>query len=558
MSQKAADAAIEGKFERIGRLRAAAMDAGLSGDDLYGIDPEFIKARLKGSDDILKAMRALEKGFSEEAGDLIKTNSDMASYLSQIVNAQKVEESAMNNELIRIAGLSANSQFAHASAMVRLGKSAHDSLIALDNMFDARTVMSNMAEANFSKESMTLAQNILDVLLEDMEKNSSILKGISKGTENEAELAKYMSGVKSRQLGEKVLSMIYGAAEGSESSTVQDVLDSMERLANTSRMRKAKGYSKLLTITGDENDLINLKAAADQSRRIKALERRANIKSLNDQLDNMIQSLETAQPGEIESERLARKAFVLDQSRSILESRVRMGSASSDDHKLAASLMGYYGEEISGLDEETKRVSNQVLELSNAKRYLKETGFDEILKFGGRSSASNFAPQALDLDEDTQKKLFYGLDEQGALQDVSSSSYKRVTESWKNGKLGEAFGNPIVKKSAYAVAGLLAASFIYSGVKDRGEQEISGPPLLPGGSAYEQLPQRTPQIPNQSMFSGYNRGTGYTVHLEGSREQIESFGQSAGSVARGPINSTMSRGLPRLGRDPYSEIAGSF
>jgi hypothetical protein len=56
------------------------------------------------------------------------------------------------------------------------------------------------------------------------------------------------------------------------------------------------------------------------------------------------------------------------------------------------------------------------------------------------------------------------------------------------------------------------------------------------------------------MFSGYNEGTSLQVNIEGSRDQIDSFTSVAGSNA----SSTMYRGLPQLGRDPYSFLAGSF
>lgn len=188
---------------------------------------------------------------------------------------------------------------------------------------------------------------------------------------------------------------------------------------------------------------------------------------------------------------------------------------------------------------------------------LKTCGVEDLLRKGPSNAAAGFAPTELDLTDEERKLIFEGVGDD-APPNIPSTPYKRIAESFKEGKLGEAFGNPIIKKSAYAAVGLIAASFIYQAKKDRGEQEIAGPPLLPGGSAYEAMPSRASQVPNTSMFSGYNPGTGYSVHLEGSREQIESFTNSAGSVARGPINSTMSRGLPQLGRDNFSEIAGSF
>jgi hypothetical protein len=238
----------------------------------------------------------------------------------------------------------------------------------------------------------------------------------------------------------------------------------------------------------------------------------------------------------------------------------------SDDLRLAAAFIAKSEPETGlakmGLDEDTLLISRRILQFSNARRSLKDTGMEDILSYSGTGTAADLAPTPI--DEDVRSRILSGVTESDQEDDLTNlaqanrGKYKRLTDSWRDGKLGEAFDNPIIKKSAYAAVGLIAASFIYAGSKDRGEQEISGPPLLPGGSAYETLPQRTPQIPDTSMFSGYKPGVGYSVHIEGSRNQIEAFGSSARSVAKGPINSTMSRGLPQLGRDPYSEVASSF
>lgn len=241
----------------------------------------------------------------------------------------------------------------------------------------------------------------------------------------------------------------------------------------------------------------------------------------------------------------------------------------TDDHRLAAALLASFNEDRASslgqmaLDEDTSKIASNVIRLSSARKRLQDTGMEDVLSFGGRpSGAAGFAPPPIDIDlTDTERaNLFFGTDDGDVSDFIPKSKYKRLTSEWRDTKLGEAFDNPIVKKSVYAAAGLMAASFIYAAKKDkdRGEQEMSGPPLLPGGSAYEQMPVRTPQIPNTSMFSGYSSGMGHSVHIEGSRDQMSSFRESMGSVVNGPINSTMSRGLPQLGRDTYSQIASSF
>jgi hypothetical protein len=559
LSQNVADAAIQAKFERIGRLRAMALEAGMSGEDLAGIDPEFIKARLKSPDALNMAIDSLREGFVKEAGNTLQTNEAMKSYISEIDLAKKANDSSeLNEQVIRIAGMATDSKFAHASAMAKIGKNNKDAVDALSDSVNTRRTTQYLGEINTSREATTIAENILNEYSRLSADSEDVLSNISAKTGAESESFIYEGLLKKQQVGEQLRSMIYAGVQGTQNTTVQDILDNMERLSNTSRFRGTRGYEGLLSATGDENDIRNLVYGSQRARELKFLRKQENIESLANQLDDMI-----AQANAMSTQD---RADILRQSRDVLESHVRMNTSRvSDDHRLAAAFIAASESETGiakmSLDEDTLLISRRILQFSNARRYLKDTGMEDILSYSGTGGID------LDdkgIDQDVRSRVLSGLTESDQEDDLTNlaqanrGKYKRITDSWRGGKLGEAFDNPIVKKSAYAAVGLIAASFIYSGSKDRGEQEISGPPLLPGGSAYENLPQRTPQIPDASMFSGYKPGVGYSVHIEGSRNQIEAFGSSARSVAKGPINSTMSRGLPQLGRDPYSEVASSF
>ena len=559
LSQNVADAAIQARFNKIGRLRAVALEAGMSGDLLAGIDPEFIKARLKGRDALNMAVESLETGFREQAGDLLNTNAEMQSYLSEINLAKKANtNSELNEQVIRIAGMAADSQFAHASAMARIGKNNKEAIDAVSDSIYARRTTQYLGEINTSREASTLAENILNEYSRLTTESEDVLSNISAKTGAESETFIYEALLKKQQIGEQLRSMIYAGAQGAQNTTVQDILDNMERLSNTSRHRGVSGYGDLLTATGDENDLKNLVSAAKNARELKFLRKQENIEFLANQFDDLMSQAAMSSDD---------RAYILKLSRDALESHVKMNASRvSDDHRLAAAFIAASEPETGlakmGLDEDTLLISRRILQFSNARRSLKDTGMEDILSYSGTGTAADLAPTPI--DEDVRSRILSGVTESDQEDDLTNlaqanrGKYKRLTDSWRDGKLGEAFDNPIIKKSAYAAVGLIAASFIYAGSKDRGEQEISGPPLLPGGSAYETLPQRTPQIPDTSMFSGYKPGVGYSVHIEGSRNQIEAFGSSARSVAKGPINSTMSRGLPQLGRDPYSEVARSF
>lgn len=524
--------------------------SGLDPDLVAGIDPEFIRARLKNKEDAASALRALHRGFEDNIGNFRSAESDQ--YLANLKAASQAED-GLTEQAIKLAGLSSDSQYAHASKNIQLGKKAEDAYNALARELQQKSQMLFQNEVKTTSEASKLAENILDQFMKMEQETTSLLSMADGQADDVSETIKAMASVRRQIAGEKVRSMIIAGAEGSQGTTVQDILDNMERLTYTQRYRKSRVYEKLTTTGIEENELQQLFDAARNSRIQKALERQGTQNALFDQLQELMEQAKDP----------AIRRDLIDHAKNTLEV-LRTGgrTVSPDDHKLAAILLQSFNEmslKDSGLADEALQEARNMLMLSGARRNLDEYS-DEIkglLSFGGSGNASGFAPPPVDLTDAEKKAILEGVKDDPI--DVNKSTYKRLTSNWQDTKMGQLFAeSPMIRKSSYAAIGLIAASFIYSAKKDRGEQEISGPPLLPGGSAYEQMPTRSPQMPEASMFSGYNPGTGYSVHLEGSSDQIEAFRQSAGSVAKGPINSTMSKGLPILGRDNYSEIASSF
>ena len=138
--------------------------------------------------------------------------------------------------------------------------------------------------------------------------------------------------------------------------------------------------------------------------------------------------------------------------------------------------------------------------------------------------------------------------------------YKRIGESFRTGALGDALKNKNVKRGLVAAAALSAFGFIYSARKDHTASAVTGPPLMPGGNPYEEgLP-----APSMSMQENINtinpvtRGMQYKIYTDGSMEDSERLSSMLNGVVDGPINSTMYNSLPRLGQDPYSQVASSF
>ena len=141
----------------------------------------------------------------------------------------------------------------------------------------------------------------------------------------------------------------------------------------------------------------------------------------------------------------------------------------------------------------------------------------------------------------------------------AGAAYKRISESFKTGALGDALKNKGVRTGLAAAAALSVFGFVKSHRRDHSSDDISGPPLLPGGSAYESgYPARQAVIENLRTLNPVTRGMQYKVYTSGSGEDAERLRSMVGGVTDGEVNSTMYSSLPLLGQDPYSQVASRF
>lgn len=142
---------------------------------------------------------------------------------------------------------------------------------------------------------------------------------------------------------------------------------------------------------------------------------------------------------------------------------------------------------------------------------------------------------------------------------IQEKFYTRFSRMLKSGGVSDLFQDSIIRNSAYAMVGLAAFGFIYSATKERTQESIEGPPLLPGGSAYEtDFPRSMPTLSDLKYLNPTTAAMRYQIHLNGNQRDVEKLQELTGGVVNGPTNTTMYDGLPRLGRDPYQNVASSF
>jgi hypothetical protein len=143
---------------------------------------------------------------------------------------------------------------------------------------------------------------------------------------------------------------------------------------------------------------------------------------------------------------------------------------------------------------------------------------------------------------------------------LAKSPYKRITQSFNHGELAKLLESKNVRRSGVAAIALIGASFLYqrNKRKDLTEADVSGPPLLPGGSAYEDRPATRQMALQSAQVQSQGYGVQYQVNTTGSMGDLNRLRGLFGDVVDGPINSTMYNGMPSLGKDPYSDIASNF
>jgi hypothetical protein len=202
----------------------------------------------------------------------------------------------------------------------------------------------------------------------------------------------------------------------------------------------------------------------------------------------------------------------------------------------------------------------------------------EIAQRRARVVRVHAANQALQQDQATVqalsatgKKTFTGDDNlrkaiNAAMNDEDYSNFLnakgkfvRFSEYVKSGELKNLFKkNNLFRNSIYAAGALIVGSFAYQHFKDHTPEKVQGPPMLPGGSAYEgQYPNRVSEIP-QIGTTSYNPGVSYKVNLYGNRRQVSQFQDMAMGLGNFDMDTTMYSGIPQVGTDPYQQLASSY
>lgn len=147
--------------------------------------------------------------------------------------------------------------------------------------------------------------------------------------------------------------------------------------------------------------------------------------------------------------------------------------------------------------------------------------------------------KASDLVENVVKKLIKDFNlaetdsasQQSINQSLSSSgvsnpgSYTRIQDFLKSAKMKQVYEGLLKNKTKIIGAAAIGTGLAIFGSirnKERTQESLSGPPLLPGGNPYERIPN-TPMNLLEAPIAQGNRGMSYNVSVNGDQDKIQEF-----------------------------------
>lgn len=485
----------------------------LSQDLAPVIDELLLSQRLTSPNDVGNLVKGIISGMEETLQDTGYQSDEVAEMLKQLKTMQYGGDKAMDY-LVRTYGAGASHKYASVAKLSDVAERTKASMDALKRLSLAGMQTDQILQGTqIDEQAARVADFLLDTHKEELDQI------FDKTIARDSELSKQMHAARKIIMGETVSQDLQRAAQMA-GITEEQIINALEKRAYQRGIQFR--YDKLDYMGDDGINFIN-KLGAVRSRRIREFYRRTTESSY-------MQSIEKAAEMVYEQQVTAQT----------------LPSLNIED-EVASILSDYFGDQ-------NNEVQNIIRNI-NAQKSLDQQLVSDISTKTSQTVANGT------IDDTFAKGINAAIDGQDYSRYVGGGKppYKRISEFIKDGEFKKLFlENTTFRRSVYAAGALIAGSFIYSAVKDHTADDVQGPPLLPGGSAYEsQYPNREAEIPQIGTLS-YNPGVSYKVNLFGGRNQVEMFKQRAMELGNFNMNTTMYSGIPDVARDPYTEMAGSF
>lgn len=534
------------------------------GDQQFVLDKALINFGKLNQDDLRSFAESYIKGAEARMAEGIKTDEDLTALKNLFSKGDAPKKSQVINALTDIGVIGRG----NLSNTIEVAQQAEDSINAArkrfgDNMKELRDTLTsgmgkNVTEAQLSAKAILDAnQDIFDELMQAnaaYRETQKILKeGIQDGqfidSARRAELtvgsdrARIRAEILRTQLGDSFLSGI-NEVRSQRALTGFNLINALQ-LEALDRGMSSYVFEQLTDLTENSNEeFANFFARVNAAKRNKAAYTKATS---NMQVRNIVDNFFNATSS-------MRDVLLRDISGGGILDLSQYGDVSGMfadlgvDMQQLGQAVGKGVEDTT--DENIKIISNAIRARALYERDILDPAVDDFLN--GQISADKVVGKK-DRPKGIVGDVLRELDEQSP-SNVNPSKFKRLDMDY----LTEQFSKSSVQKTAIAAGLLIAGSFLYQNKKDKTTEDAAGPPLLPGGSAYEQgYPSPNVSVP-QIGGGGYSSGMSYKVSLYGSRQDVERFQQAASGLTNGSINSTMYNRIPSVTSDPYQQLASSF
>jgi len=538
------ETAIERLGMRIGSGAAIVRSskyAGKFSEDLFlGIDEILLEDRLS-SQDVERFIKGIKQGINDTiaAGSL---EGEEITKLKKTLDSMGQDYDVQRNTVLQIFGLNEKHKYASlakVNATAARVQAEFDIMrrLSLAGITEDAALSSLQVSDNARKAAEYIVRRNVEEFNELMSVDLSKLENIDT----------YNNKAQKLRLGRIVENEIKDASKATGVS-LTEMINAVEKVSAEMRSGRGRRFdiSRLLYMPeeGSEKTFLSMIGAATVSRQAQFFSSQVS--------SNVTQAVsEYGLRRDAEVRRLLDEGDVINEeriSKKVLKQMIDDTTGLSEEVRNIASVMA--GRDLE-LDAERVRQINR--EAGIARSQIAEQVYQSDIALGQAAYSG---------DTTTGKSFREGLDLALDGEDYSAftkTKFTRFSDYIKSGRLKELFSeNKLFRNSIYGATALIAASFAYQGFKDRTEDSIKGPPLLPGGSAYEsQYPQRAPEIPQLGTIS-YNPGMSYKVNLYGNRGAVRNFEDMAIGLGNFDMDTTIYSGIPEVGRDPYQQLASSF
>lgn len=588
---------------RIAIMQAGAEALGIGADELekFGVDPRLFNLKIQGAANATNIGIGIQQGL-EKLSEFVQTNLDPDAQ-ARFAEARTRLESAIGADfktLGEIISISSNSKYAAATMHL---DAADNFNVRLQNA-NRRAFMSRSAAeidifymnrqgAPIAREVQSEAERIVREAQDQMKAFDEFQAGITRREAAEG-FEKAQLEVARRNLGEKVRQDIIASVErlraaGMDNLTELDFYDAvqleerMQKVAHRelatlgeidpaipNRLSELKRLSELrreyFGIVGarkfEGSDTQKMHQVIDRYLSYLTPEARANAEEALTQADEtqkmIMRIMNIDSP---ESARRLRGYAPRGRARIIAPptlDELTSGIMAEDDFRQIATLLRTSRDDEAmelvrrAGDEDTIRnisgVQKAAGEVSTIYK-ARAAGFEDMYMDPATGRVS--IPAIMDAAGDPAG---------ATTRPIAGQKYKRISQAIADGDLKRLMDKPYVKGTLAGIVALGAFGFIHAARKDQTTEDMTGPPLLPGGSAYESAYPGNSlnlQPQNYPMISGEN-GVTYRINVSGSNENARRFGDSIGALMPGASSATYYNSIKDLNVDPYQQMGSSF